>query len=424
VLRNLRKLEQIVFYLALLFLPTQLGRHFWPKFSYVSGIRVDYLSPTLYFTDVLIFILFLLFTISLFFKKNLIFKKAKRNIWIFVWGFSLIAGVLISKSPSLGWYYLLKLIEFSFFGAYLAQWLRNKKNLGRLIVVLGIGVFYESIIAISQFFTKGSIGGPLYFLGERYFNGQTPGIANASLAGQLILRPYATFPHPNVLAGFLLTSLTFILFFLPRIKEKKLRLLYFLIIGVGSLALVLTMSRVSILLYVFLLLYLIFKKNQRILLIALIVVFSLVVLSPEKYRFLGFNFSENSFVERQQLILSSIFMFKDNPFLGVGINNFLVNLPEYFKMNLQFFLQPVHNIYLLILSQTGVIGIIFFFWFIKKTINKIRKKENKLNLLKLTLLLTVLILGFFDHYFLTLQQGQMLLALVLGFLWTDTKALS
>ena len=43
-----------LFYLLLLLLPTQLGKHFWPTFSYVLGTRVDYLSPTLYLTDIII----------------------------------------------------------------------------------------------------------------------------------------------------------------------------------------------------------------------------------------------------------------------------------------------------------------------------------------------------------------------------------
>src|ERR1035437_10261792 len=47
-------LSAIFFYLLVLFLPTQLGKHFWPNFSYVYGIRIDYLSPTLYFTDLLV----------------------------------------------------------------------------------------------------------------------------------------------------------------------------------------------------------------------------------------------------------------------------------------------------------------------------------------------------------------------------------
>src|SRR3989338_9410931 len=59
------KIENALFFLTLLFLPTQLGRHFWPSFSYILGIRTDYLSPTLYLTDILILLLFIFFIASL-----------------------------------------------------------------------------------------------------------------------------------------------------------------------------------------------------------------------------------------------------------------------------------------------------------------------------------------------------------------------
>ena len=47
------KLRNILLFLFLLLIPTQLGRHFWPEWSYVLGIRVDYLSPVLYLVDII-----------------------------------------------------------------------------------------------------------------------------------------------------------------------------------------------------------------------------------------------------------------------------------------------------------------------------------------------------------------------------------
>ena len=44
--------------LIIFFSATQLGFHFWPLTSLVYGIRIDYLSPTIYFLDILV-ILFL-----------------------------------------------------------------------------------------------------------------------------------------------------------------------------------------------------------------------------------------------------------------------------------------------------------------------------------------------------------------------------
>src|SRR5258708_7366824 len=51
------KIESLLLCLFFLLLPTQLGKHFWPDFSIVSGIRIDYLSPTVYITDVFLILL-------------------------------------------------------------------------------------------------------------------------------------------------------------------------------------------------------------------------------------------------------------------------------------------------------------------------------------------------------------------------------
>ncbi len=62
-------------------------------------------------------------------------------------------------------------------------------------------------------------------------------------------------------------------------------------------------------------------------------------------------------------------------------------------------LQPVHNIYLLILSETGIFGVLGFAYLLLKS-----KKNLPLFIL--------LFLGLFDHYPLTLQTGLLLWLLI------------
>ena len=68
------KLYQLLFSLLILLLPTQLGRHFWPSYSFVFGLKVDYLSPTLYLTDI-----FLVLTLIAWGVQR--GKEAKRQRW-------------------------------------------------------------------------------------------------------------------------------------------------------------------------------------------------------------------------------------------------------------------------------------------------------------------------------------------------------
>jgi O-antigen ligase len=420
VLNKIEKIEEIFFYLAILFLPTQLGRHFWPNFAFVYGLRVDYLSPTVYLTDIIVLLLFFTFLFrSIFLNKIFPTSWIKGKNWFIVWMLVIGGGVIISKSSISGLYGFLKLFEFIFFGFYVTLKLKKEKIFLNFINLLGIAVILESVLAISQFFHGGSLGGIFYFLGERSFNGQTPGIANASLAGQLILRPYATFPHPNLLAAFLLISLVFIV--LNFNKNKKGEWISYLAFLSSSFALLLTMSRIAILLFIFFLFFLILKKIKRkVFIVVLIALILLIAFTPEKFRFLNLSLSDEAISQRQVLITPTLQMVKENPVLGVGLNNYLINLPNYERAGKTFYLQPVHNIYLLVFAQTGIIGIIFFLWFLEKTINFVIKSKNQKQhfLLKVSLMIIVFTLGFFDHYFLTLQQGQMLLALFFGFLWT------
>lgn len=441
--QSLTSISNVLFYLLLFFLPTQFGKHFWPEFSFVLGIRVDYLSPTLYFTDIIIFFLFLTSILNLFNKhsltsnfKSLIKLKLNSNSFIiFLFFICLILSISFSKSPLVGFYAFFKLLEFSFFGLIVKEKITSKKQFKKIVFVLSLGILGESILAVTQFIKQGSVNGLLYFLGERVFNSQTPGIANASLNGELVLRPYATFPHPNVLGGYLVVIMTMILINLRFQLSNIKRAFYVFLLVASSLALFLTMSRIAILLWILIVvcffLFFVSSFKFRLLIISLLI-FGVILFSFSSlsYRFTISSFFDESFLLRKEQVTKSLLMFKDHPLFGVGINNFLVNLPFYPTVGLYSAFQktqPVHNIFLLVLSETGIFGFLFFLWFVSKTLKNLKfqilnfkKKDKEISLTYVGLFIiffTILFLGMFDHYFLSLQQGQLLFSLVLGFCW-------
>ena len=105
-------------------------------------------------------------------------------------------------------------------------------------------------------------------------------------------------------------------------------------------------------------------------------------------------------------------MFEKNPVLGVGLNNFYNNLNPFSEKI--FLIQPVHNIFILVLSQTGIIGFLFLLSIlILGFVKMIKLKTNKPKYL-FCLFFSVCFLGMFDHYFLTLQQGQLLFTIFLA----------
>jgi O-antigen ligase len=82
------------------------------------------------------------------------------------------------------------------------------------------------------------------------------------------------------------------------------------------------------------------------------------------------------------------------------------------------YIQPVHNIYFLVLSETGSVGLVVLLYCLWITYRRLKKNTN-FELLALFIL--ILFLGFFDHYFFTLQQGQLLIVIIFGLFWSDPK---
>ncbi|MBI3343049.1 hypothetical protein HY032_02750, partial [Candidatus Gottesmanbacteria bacterium] len=209
------------FWALLAFLPTQLGYHFWPAWAGVLGRRVDYLAPTIYLTDILLFTTLVVWFYESFFRimkyelgimarsKKLISFIIHNSRFIILLLAVVLVNIFIAQNRYVAGYKWLKILEFVLLGWYIV---RTKPSLTTIITPLSVGVLYSSVLAIGQFLLQHSIGGPLWWLGERTFTVDTPGIArfdfhfsHASPAGGLFtfhfslfgLRPYATFTHPN-----------------------------------------------------------------------------------------------------------------------------------------------------------------------------------------------------------------------------------
>jgi hypothetical protein len=108
---------------------------------------------------------------------------------------------------------------------------------------------------------------------------------------------------------------------------------------------------------------------------------------------------------------------------GVGLGDFTSWLMEQNPNLLSYVYQPVHNIYLLVYKEIGVIGFVFFLLFIKGLLYEFIKQARMLKkqdyyFIFLTIIMTgsVLIIGLFDHFLLTIQQGRFIFWLSLAFL--------
>ncbi|MBM3205857.1 O-antigen ligase family protein [Candidatus Shapirobacteria bacterium] len=243
-------------------------------------------------------------------------------------------------------------------------------------------------------------------------------MAKAVFNGQLLLRPYATFSHPNALAGFILVALII----LVPTGWLRLRAVKRIGIALGILAIIFSFSR-SVwflgLLLAFLWLgkslwFSKINKNWGFLVGGLFLIISFWVF------YLAPHFSTNeALFQRLQLMKAAWLMIKDFSLAGVGLNNFIVRLPEYWaQTGFTYWLQPVHNFYLLWLVEVGWVGLLIWLWFLFLTFKRLFPLQGQRGTLLLALM-AILILGSFDHYWLTLQQNQLLLTVILGTVWSS-----
>ena len=399
----LPSLEKLLFFLAVLFLPTQLGKHFWPDFSFVYSLRIDYLSPVLYFWDLLILGLLGAVTLSHIILK-IKFRTNKLFLSLFlIFILTQTVSAFNSVNPEAGLVRIKDYIFAGLFGLYVAS--KNFPEIrSSLFNGLICSMLFVCLLATGQFLLGKSVG--LWILGERNFSVTTPLIARFNFYEEVFLRPYATFPHPNMLAAYLVLTLPILIYGLPE-KLKQLKLMLGLLV---TSTVFITFSRPGLILMA-IQSFLLFRRFWKIWLILGVIITPLVFVRLASV----FTFDTLAVIRRKELSDYAIKLFFENPLTGVGLNNFINVLgADRVLVGTSRFLQPVHNFFLLILAETGIIGLIGTLGIIGAAFWENLRKADKFSQVLLGNLLMIIFLGLFDHYFLTLPQGQRLLFLILG----------
>lgn len=404
-----------LFIVLLLLLPSQLGKHFWPPYAFIGGLRVDYLSPTLYLSDIIVLLLFIeVFPLLL---RRLKIRFIVPLILIFLY-----LGLVSFYSPwpqssLLG---VLRIVEVIFVGWLIGHFISTKRLFIPSAVALSSAMITTTALSVWQFFLQHSVGGLWYWVGERSFSVLTPGIANANLSGNLILRPYGTFPHPNVLGGYAVILTCYLLYFGVKTSNRLVRSIIIVAICSGILTTIITMSRTAILVLGLILCLWVFKRISKGLRHALFILMGVVLLIGLLYvsgvytRFSTMRITDEAVVMRAALVKQAAQIFGENQLVGVGVSNFLPSLAlQIDPMHTYRNLQPVHSLYLLILVEAGLIGALLFIIGTGVSLYKIYYSRTY-RVEKTILFFSLLLLGLTDHYLYTLHQGQLLIAFVLG----------
>ena len=180
------------------------------------------------------------------------------------------------------------------------------------------------------------------------------------------------------------------------------------------LAIIITMTFINTLLFP--------KKLFISVLFALLPLITFSALFPE---LISTRLSQNARLEiqssftRETLQAETLTLIKTSWPMGVGMHNITAKMYERDQQANHHrdasSYQPVHNIYLLILTELGIFGLLIFGFFITSASTYIFSSELHDRILPFTAAFSaLLIIGFFDHYLWTLHSGILLFWIIAG----------
>jgi O-antigen ligase len=408
----INRVHRILFFIFVFFLPVNLGKHFDFVWSYVNGRLVDYLVPTVYATDLILVLILFFWVLSLTtsassgYRNKLVLLLNRRGIhFLLLFVISLFFSSVVAANINIAIFLYIKIILYIGLFFYTATVFSLDGDLGKIAKIFSVSVILLSFLAIAQWEKQSSVFNNYLFFGEQPYSYSTYGVVKENFLGLTKIPPYATFRHPNVFAGFLITGIAITAALLPHWLA-----LVAIILGVLSLFYTFSFSAWLVLLVSSL--YLIFVRPTRYrkavtaLFAGSVVLFVVVMSFLPLYGLPESIAGHPSVYRRVGLIEQTWDVVKASPLYGVGLGNFYYHSRDFM------FQQPVHNLFLMMLSETGVISFILFSLFLLLSFKTAFKFP-----LFLLLLGQMLLLSSFDHYFYTIHQTQMLFWLVLGILY-------
>ena len=344
-----------------------------------------------------------------------------------------LVSLFFAGNKGLGLFQFLKLIEFVALFIYVSRVAVRRFSFNGTALALVFGGCLQSLLAISQFVKQGDLG--FRILGESLLNANMEGVAVfINSLDDKVMRAYGTTPHPNILAAYLVLSLTAAIWLFVGGTEggKKRRLVLLVGFAVMLFALFATFSRTIIFFWLLAMLIgftLAGLKNGawagiKRKIFALIAVFAVIaglfsfMFWPDVSSRFKISGGEEAvqlriFYNKEALKSGSVLNIN---WLGIGTGNFvpwLINFDPKLPQNLY---QPVHNVYLLIYSENGILGLAAFLFFLVLLLkNSLRGALiDPWRSFALTVVAIFLASAFFDHFFWTLQEGRLIFWLALG----------
>jgi Tol biopolymer transport system component len=319
-------------------------------------------APSVYIStfDALVVLLYILWIAEGTFRGDVRAAMSRRILFVPLIGACfLLPSVLVGPSAMHGVHELVRMAWMYLLFFYVSVRVRTRRHVWAILGGLAVFATLEMIIVVLQAKTGGVLG--LSFLGVPTELGER--VTDTESLG----RPFGTIIHP-VFMGAVMGSLALVALGLGLTLRRSLTKVAALgLVGVSLLPLYLAHTRASLVAFALVALVMVgvaLARQQlqwstigRLVVVGLI---ATVVFFPQLAGQFSDNFSTAHFSEevesRHELNDIAGEMIDDAPVLGVGLNNFELVMAPYEKYGIIFFNHPVHNLYLLYLSETGIVG--------------------------------------------------------------------
>ncbi|MCX7778719.1 MAG: O-antigen ligase family protein [Patescibacteria group bacterium] len=434
--RSLDLIVEYFFYLFLFLLPWQTRLIL--KEGVLNGGYWEWGTISLYAIDIVFIILLLLFCLEKLISKNFQFsisnfqtnskfktQNPKFYILVIIFLLFTISSTFWAKDRNLSFYWWLRICQSVILFFLLQKINFDLIKAGFTLVLAGLVQFF---LGLSQFIQQKVFSSK--WLGMAAQDPAQAGVSVIEVGGGRLLRIYGSLPHPNILAGFLVfvIFIAFLAYFLTQKTWQK----YFFLLATSLIAigLLLTYSRaglVSLILTIIIFSLVLLKKNLAhlrtpffeffglVLIAALIFggffVHDLITRAQLKGRLEKISLSEriSSFQQSQKVI-------QENFLFGVGLGNYTLHLAQKYPNLSVWDYQPIPNIYLLVLAELGILGLILFLFILFYSLSKFSILHS--------IFFPLLVVGLFDHWLFSLSFGIILFWLSLGLLWKTSLKIS
>ena len=337
----------------------------WHPVDVSSGIQELGISSL----NIILFGLYFLWLVRIVLDRNstkIIWPSGATVLLLFI-GWSALS-ILNAREPLFSIFSIVGFLKAFLCFFYIANHIKTRDSLWFAVRCMMVGLIAESLIACAEYVKGGNLG--LYALGERKIEKEM------ALSGSKVFRVGGTLGHPNYLGGYLASVLPLALILNLTSLRPLQRLLVTIAIILGSGVLVLTFSRSAWLATAVtvtgLFGWLVARGYIRlrplpVLIAAVSLGLILVFFGPAiKARWVEDDRGSTTSRFAQARVAGS--MIAAHPTLGVGLNNYdavkqLYETDVYSRLRTST-VNRVHNVFLLVASETGIPSFILFISFL------------------------------------------------------------